>query len=147
VVGGGLGGAAVSLALARKGFRVRLLEQAPEFGVIGYGIQLGPNVFPMFDRLGITDAVLGAASAPDALLHGRLGRWRPDRAFRPARRSRSASSGPTSSSIASTCIASCSTPARHDANVEMMPNTGADLRGPGRSRAAARHGPPIEARR
>ena len=31
VVGGGLGGA--FLALARKGFRVRLLEQAPEFGV------------------------------------------------------------------------------------------------------------------
>ena len=30
VVGRGLGGA--SLALARKGFRVRLLEQAPEFG-------------------------------------------------------------------------------------------------------------------
>ena len=31
IVGGGLGGA--SLALARKGFRVHLLEQAPEFGV------------------------------------------------------------------------------------------------------------------
>jgi salicylate hydroxylase len=64
VVGGGLGGAAVSLALARKGFRVRLIEQTPEFGVIGYGIQLGPNVFPMFDRLGITDAVLKAALRP-----------------------------------------------------------------------------------
>ena len=33
VVGGGLGGASISLALARKRFRVRLLEQAPEFGV------------------------------------------------------------------------------------------------------------------
>ena len=64
VVGGGLGGAAVSLALARKGFRVRLIEQTPEFGVIGYGIQLGPNVFPMFDRLGISDAVLKAALRP-----------------------------------------------------------------------------------
>ena len=67
VVGGGLGGASISLALARKGFRVRLLEQAPEFGVIGYGIQLGPNVFPMFDRLGVTDAVLAQAIVPDAL--------------------------------------------------------------------------------
>ncbi len=67
VVGGGLGGASISLALARKGFRVRLLEQAPEFGVIGYGIQLGPNVFPMFDRLGVADAVLGQAIVPDAL--------------------------------------------------------------------------------
>ena len=67
VVGGGLGGASISLALARKGFRVRLLEQAPEFGVIGYGIQLGPNVFPMFDRLGVADAVLAQAIVPDAL--------------------------------------------------------------------------------
>ena len=33
VVGGGLGGASISLALARKRFRVRLLEQAPEFDV------------------------------------------------------------------------------------------------------------------
>jgi 2-polyprenyl-6-methoxyphenol hydroxylase-like FAD-dependent oxidoreductase len=31
IVGGGLGGA--SLALARKGFPVRLIEQAPAFGV------------------------------------------------------------------------------------------------------------------
>ena len=68
VVGGGLGGASVSLALARKGFRVRLLEQAPEFGVIGYGIQLGPNVFPMFDRLGVTDAVLAKSIVPKAVL-------------------------------------------------------------------------------
>ena len=34
VGGGGLGGASLSLALARKGFRVRLLGQAPEFGVV-----------------------------------------------------------------------------------------------------------------
>ena len=34
VVGGDLGGASISLALARKGFRVRLLGQAPEFGVV-----------------------------------------------------------------------------------------------------------------
>ena len=68
VVGGGLGGAAVALALARKGLRVRLIEQAPEFGVIGYGIQLGPNVFPMFDRLGVTEAVLAQSIVPDAIL-------------------------------------------------------------------------------
>jgi salicylate hydroxylase len=68
VVGGGLGGAAVALALGRKGFAVRILEQAPEFSVIGYGIQLGPNVFPMFDRLGVTDAVLAMALRPKAIL-------------------------------------------------------------------------------
>ena len=68
VVGGGLGGAATALALARKGFQVRLLEQAPEFGVIGYGIQLGPNVFPMFDRLGISEMVLAKSIVPKAIL-------------------------------------------------------------------------------
>lgn len=68
VVGGGLGGAAAALALGRKGFRVRVLEQAAEFGVIGYGIQLGPNVFPMFDRLGVSDAVLAQAIRPNAVL-------------------------------------------------------------------------------
>jgi 3-hydroxybenzoate 6-monooxygenase len=68
VVGGGLGGAAVALALARKGFHVRLIEQAPEFGVIGYGIQLGPNAFHMFHRLGVAEAVLAQAIVPNALL-------------------------------------------------------------------------------
>jgi salicylate hydroxylase len=67
-VGGGLGGAAVALALARKNFHVRLIEQAPEFGVIGYGIQLGPNAFHMFDRLGVSDAVLSQAIIPNSLL-------------------------------------------------------------------------------
>jgi 3-hydroxybenzoate 6-monooxygenase len=68
VVGGGLGGASVALALARKGLRVRLLEQAPEFGVIGYGIQLGPNAFHMFDRLGVSEAVLAQSIVPDAVV-------------------------------------------------------------------------------
>jgi salicylate hydroxylase len=68
VVGGGLGGASAALALARKGFKVKLMEQAPEFGVIGYGIQLGPNVFPMFDRLGVSEAVLAQSIVPEAVL-------------------------------------------------------------------------------
>ena len=67
-MGGGLGGASVALALARKGFRVCLLEQAAEFGVIGYGIQLGPNAFYMFDRLGVSEAVLAQSIIPPALL-------------------------------------------------------------------------------
>jgi 3-hydroxybenzoate 6-monooxygenase len=68
IVGGGLGGAAVALALALNGFRVRLIEQAPEFGVIGYGIQLGPNAFHMFDRLGLSEAVLKQSIIPNSLL-------------------------------------------------------------------------------
>lgn len=68
VVGGGLGGCAVALALAQKGQQVRLIDQAPEFGVIGYGIQLGPNVFPMLDRLGVTDAVMAKSIVPESVV-------------------------------------------------------------------------------
>jgi salicylate hydroxylase len=68
VVGGGLGGAMTALALGRKGFDVLVLEEAEEFGVIGYGIQLGPNVFWMLDRLGVADAVLAKALRPKSLV-------------------------------------------------------------------------------
>jgi 3-hydroxybenzoate 6-monooxygenase len=53
VAGGGIGGIASALALVRRGFRVKVLEQAPQLGEIGAGIQLGPNGFAAFDALGI----------------------------------------------------------------------------------------------
>ena len=64
VVGGGIGGLCTAIALAQKGWTVRVLEQAPQFGAIGYGIQLGPNVFPAFDRLGVSEAVVAKATLP-----------------------------------------------------------------------------------
>src|ERR1700728_3572402 len=68
IVGGGLGGLTTALALARHGRHARVLEGAPQFGAIGYGIQFGPNVFHVFDRLGITEHVLAIADFPAALL-------------------------------------------------------------------------------
>ena len=68
VVGAGLGGVAAALGLARKGRKVRIIEATPELGVIGYGIQLGPNVFPMFRRLGVEEAVLAHAHFPPDVL-------------------------------------------------------------------------------
>ena len=53
VAGGGIGGLAAALALTRQGLRVKVLEQAPQLGEIGAGIQLGPNAFAAFDALGI----------------------------------------------------------------------------------------------
>ncbi len=53
VSGGGIGGLAAALALTRRGLRVKVLEQAPQLGEIGAGIQLGPNAFAAFDALGI----------------------------------------------------------------------------------------------
>jgi len=68
IVGGGIGGLAAALALARKGMKSRVLEQAPEFKEIGAGIQLGPNVFKMFARLGLTEEVSRIAWFPDRLV-------------------------------------------------------------------------------
>src|ERR1700690_1156227 len=57
VVGGGIGGLAAALALSKKGRAVHVLEQSAVFAEVGAGIQLGPNVFKMFDYLGLTEAI------------------------------------------------------------------------------------------
>ncbi len=53
IAGGGIGGLAAALALARKGFRSIVLEQAPQFGEIGAGIQIAPNAWHALDALGV----------------------------------------------------------------------------------------------
>ena len=68
IAGGGIGGLAAALALARKGRPVHVLEQASEFREVGAGIQLGPNVFKMFERLGLTEAIDAVAAYPDNLI-------------------------------------------------------------------------------
>jgi len=57
IAGGGIGGVAAALALAKRGLRSRVLEKAPEFGEIGYGIQQGPNAYRMLDWLGVMKAL------------------------------------------------------------------------------------------
>lgn len=68
VVGGGLGGLAFAAALGLKGRKVMVMEQASEIAPIGYGIQLGPNIFRVFDQLGITEKVMALTDFPDALV-------------------------------------------------------------------------------
>lgn len=68
IAGGGIGGLAAALALARKGIRSQVFEKAPEFGEIGYGLQLGPNAHRMLTRLGIVGEVEQTAVFPNALV-------------------------------------------------------------------------------
>jgi salicylate hydroxylase len=67
VAGGGIGGLAAAYVLGRAGHAVTVLEQAGTFGEIGAGIQLGPNIFRMFEYLGLTDAVSQVAFFPPGL--------------------------------------------------------------------------------
>jgi len=53
IAGGGIGGLAAALALARKGWRSVVLEQAQQFGEIGAGIQIAPNAWHALDALGV----------------------------------------------------------------------------------------------
>lgn len=68
IAGGGIGGFAAALALAKQGFKVQVFEQASEIGEIGAGIQLGPNAFNAFDALGIGDRARGRAVYTDYMV-------------------------------------------------------------------------------
>ncbi len=67
IAGGGIGGLAAALALAQKGIASLVLEKASRLGEIGAGIQLGPNAFHCFDRLGVGEAARGMAVYIDSL--------------------------------------------------------------------------------
>lgn len=68
IIGGGIGGLATALALARKGRSVHVIERAAAFGEIGAGLQLAPNALRSLDRLGLLDAVNQDAVFPTRLL-------------------------------------------------------------------------------
>src|SRR6516225_1123830 len=68
IVGGGLGGLTAALAFARQGIPSQVIEQAAAFKEIGAGIQLGPNVFPMFERLGLIEPISALAVFPENLV-------------------------------------------------------------------------------
>jgi salicylate hydroxylase len=68
VVGGGIGGLAAALALARAKFEVEVIERA---GVllreVGAGLQLSPNAMKALQWLGVSGSVEAVASEPQAL--------------------------------------------------------------------------------
>jgi salicylate hydroxylase len=68
VVGGGIGGAAVTSALAQQGFEVRTFERTSAFGEIGAGIQVTPNAVKVLEALGLGEALRKVAFLPQAIV-------------------------------------------------------------------------------
>ncbi|GAA4672094.1 FAD-dependent monooxygenase [Gordonia humi] len=68
VAGGGIGGAANALALARKGAQVTLFEKASEFGEVGAGLQIGPHGSRILQHLGVYDEVIAKGVVPKNLV-------------------------------------------------------------------------------
>jgi len=68
IAGGGIGGAANALALARKGVQVTLFERANEFGEVGAGLQIGPHGARILQSWGILDEVLAQGVQPKNLV-------------------------------------------------------------------------------
>ena len=68
IVGGGIGGLATALALARRGRPVHVVEKSPAFGELGAGLQLAPNAMAVLDRLGVAGALAAHAVHPRRLV-------------------------------------------------------------------------------
>ncbi|MFJ8128565.1 FAD-dependent oxidoreductase [Streptomyces hydrogenans] len=68
VVGGGIGGLGTAYALARQGLRVRVLEQAPEYGEVGAGLQIAPNCTRILAEYGLLDEARSLGVVPENML-------------------------------------------------------------------------------
>ena len=67
VSGGGIAGIAAALACSRAGWQIDLLEQSAQFGELGAGVQLGPNVVKVLRSWGLEQAFRKVASYPAQL--------------------------------------------------------------------------------
>lgn len=67
VIGAGIAGLAVALALARAGHPVRVLEQASGLAEVGAGLQISPNGAAVLRALGLGDALERIAQPTEAV--------------------------------------------------------------------------------
>ena len=67
IAGAGIGGLTAALALAQRGFRVTLAEQAAQLEETGAGIQLSPNASRVLIELGLEQRLKPRVVAPEAI--------------------------------------------------------------------------------
>ena len=65
IVGGGIGGLSLALALARRGVGSTLIEQAGAIQAVGAGIQLSPNATRLLIGWGLETPITAAAVEPE----------------------------------------------------------------------------------
>ncbi len=68
VVGAGIGGLAVATALAQRGARVTVFEQAEALGEVGAGLQISANGVAVLEALGLRAAAAKLANTPEAIV-------------------------------------------------------------------------------
>ncbi|TVY14562.1 FAD-dependent monooxygenase OpS4 [Lachnellula arida] len=67
IVGAGLGGLATSIALARRGHQVTVMEQAHQLGEVGAGIQIPSNSSLLLERWGLSNFLSGKVVEPQGM--------------------------------------------------------------------------------
>jgi 2-polyprenyl-6-methoxyphenol hydroxylase-like FAD-dependent oxidoreductase len=60
IVGGGIGGLTLAIALQKKGFSVKVYENAPEIKPVGAGIVLAANALKAYRAIGIEKEIMSA---------------------------------------------------------------------------------------
>ncbi|WBU52333.1 FAD-dependent oxidoreductase [Paracoccus sp. SCSIO 75233] len=98
VIGAGVAGLSVALAMTRRGANVTVLEKAGAFREVGAGLQISPNAGRVLEALGLTEALNRVAVRSEGvLLHNQNGHRvaslplaarRPDQNFRFIHRAR-----------------------------------------------------------
>ncbi|WP_254897389.1 FAD-dependent monooxygenase [Amycolatopsis sp. Hca4] len=90
VIGAGIGGLTLGLALRRHGIRARIYEQAPELGEVGAAVALAANGTRILRELGLGSALEATSAVPTELVYRHwsdarrvaahpVGRWYEDR--------------------------------------------------------------------
>jgi 2-polyprenyl-6-methoxyphenol hydroxylase-like FAD-dependent oxidoreductase len=69
IVGGGIGGLTLALALRQRGIEADVYEQAPELAEVGAAVALSANSSLELRRLGMLDALTAVSTEPSELIY------------------------------------------------------------------------------
>lgn len=67
IIGAGIAGLTVALALARRGISSDIFEQAPELAEVGAGLQISPNASRVLAELGVLDGLTSLWLEPQSI--------------------------------------------------------------------------------